>query len=82
MIEVQSKTVVNQEKIATCLKSIVDEQKALTDAQTALKDELITGALMNKLEKVHVNTLFSKHLFTIISVVVIIGFVILKVFNL
>ena len=78
MIDVQSKTVVNLEKIATALKDIVDEQKAITETQTQLKDELKTGALKTKLDKAHFDIVLCKYLFGSIGAIVIVGAVILK----
>ncbi len=59
MIDVQSKTVVNLEKIATALKDIVDEQKAITETQQSLKEELIAGAIKLKLDQLHTDVVFS-----------------------
>jgi len=79
MIEVQSKTVINLEKIATSLKDIVTEQKALTESQQKLKEELISGIVKTKIDKLHTDILYNKTLLTTASVVVIISVVVLKV---
>jgi len=79
MIEVQSKTVINLEKIATSLKDIVAEQKALTESQQKLKEELISGIVKTKIDKLHTDILYNKTLLTTASVVVIISVVVLKV---
>jgi len=82
MIDVQSKTVVNLEKIATALKDIVDEQKAITESQTKLKDELVKGIIVEKLQNISEHVLFNRHLYTMTGVVIIVAVVVLKVFNL
>lgn len=82
MIDVQSKTVVNLEKIATALKDIVDEQKAITESQTKLKDELVKGIIVEKLQNISEHVLFNRNLYTMTGVVIIVAVVVLKVFNL
>jgi len=81
MIDVQSKTVVNLEKIATSLKDIVDEQKAITETQKGLKEELIAGVVKRKIDRLHDDVLYNKILFTTMSLVIIITAVILKIIN-
>ena len=81
MIDVQSKTVVNLEKIATALKDIVDEQKALTESQKALKDELVQGILSQKLNNMHFDIVFTKYFISSIGILAIVGYIILKMFH-
>ncbi len=81
MIDVQSKTVVNLEKIANALKDIVDEQKALTVSQKALQLELISGVVKAKLDKMHSDIAFCKIIFGSLGIVVTIGYVLLKLFH-
>jgi len=78
MIEVQTKTVVNLETIATALKAIVDEQKAITDNNRALKDELTSGILKSKLDKMHFDVIFCKYLLGSVGAIVLVAAVILK----
>jgi len=81
MIDVQSKTVVNLEKIATSLKDIVTEQKAITETNKATIDELKNGLLKTKLDKMHFDIVFCKYLFSSIGVIVIVAGVVLKFFQ-
>jgi len=82
MIDVQSKTVVNLEKIATALKDIVDEQKAITESQNKLKDELNNGVIVEKLKTVSECVLFNKHLYTVTGIVILVSVVVLKILKL
>jgi hypothetical protein len=79
MIDVQSKTVINLEKIATALKDIVTEQKAITETQTHLKEELQGGEVKKKLDSMHLDIVFTKYLFSAVGAIVIISAVILQV---
>ena len=79
MIDVQSKTVVNLEKIATALKDIVDEQKAITESQNKLKDELSKGIIVDKLTTISEHVLFNKHLYTVTAIVILVSVVVLKI---
>ena len=79
MIDVQSKTVVNLEKIANSLKDIVDEQKAISETNKATIDELKNGVVKKKLDCMHFDIVFCKYLFSSIGVIVVVGAVILQV---
>ena len=79
MIDVQSKTVINLEKIATALKDIVSEQKAITEANATLKEEMTSGILKTKLDKMHFDVVFCKYLFSAVGAIVIVSAVILQV---
>ena len=79
MIDVQSKTVVNLEKIATSLKDIVEEQKAITENNKKLNEELKSGVVKCKLDKMHFYIVFCKYLFSAVGVITIVAAVILQV---
>jgi hypothetical protein len=71
MIDVQSKSVSNLEKIANSLKTMVDEQKNLNESQKELLLELKDGTVKRKLDKICGDVLYTKWLFSSIGILVI-----------
>jgi len=78
MIEVQSKSVINLEKIAFSLKATVDEQKILNTTQKKLLEEFTTGTMVTKMDNIDKIVTFNRNLFSTIGVVVIVAFVVIK----
>jgi hypothetical protein len=79
MIDVQSKSVANLEKIANSLTNLVEEQKNLNQSQKELLLELKDGTLKKKLDKICGDVLYTKWLFSSVGVLIILVTVLSKI---
>ena len=82
MIDVQSKSVANSEKIANSLKDVVDEQKSIREQQGKLLEEFTKGTIVIKIDRITEIVTSLRNLFGAIGVIVIVAAVIIKVFSL
>ena len=81
MIDVQSKSVINLEKIANSLKDTVDEQKALNLVQKQLLAEFTSGVVVQKLDLIDKTTSLTRNMLSTIGIVIAIAYIIVKIFN-
>ena len=78
LVEVQGRAAVNLEKIAASLKDLTEEQEDIAKIQKQLYEEVISGKILTKLDKLHFDVVFSKYLFSSISIIVIVAYVVIR----